>query len=286
MKNMEKTMIEAKVSYYDSSPWTRGEHQFLIRGFALDETMLPVMIHHGEKRAYPWPWLFIWFATPVTVRKESGELVSCENSLMVWRPGKTHCYGNENGAWMHSWLIADSPDLERMLDKWPIPTGVPVHVDAGPVFETYLPLLRQELADEGDEFCLKNLLQLFIYNLHRCCKRNLAPVPARVREMVLYLQKNLQKNLTVEGVAAHFGLSAPHFAALFREYYHKSPMSYLNSLRMNRAARLLSLYPYTCKEIALQTGFRDSLYFSRRFHHYWGVSPRDYRKKEEEKSPD
>ena len=104
--------------------------------------------------------------------------------------------------------------------------------------------------------------------------------------MELYLQKNLQKNLTVEGVAAHFGLSAPHFAALFREYYHKSPMSYLNSLRMNRAARLLSLYPYTCKEIALQTGFRDSLYFSRRFHHYWGVSPRDYRKKEEEKSPD
>ena len=47
---------------------------------------------------------------------------------------------------------------------------------------------------------------------------------------------------------------------------------------MEQAAKLLRLYPYSCKEIAVFSGFHDPLYFSRRFHQFWGMSPREYRK--------
>ncbi len=278
MKNMEKTMNESKLSYYDTRPWNGNGNHFLIRGFALHEKMPPVMIRHGEKRAYPWPWLFMSFTDSAFLRLETGERVPCGNTLMVWRPGQAHCYGNESAPWTHSWMIVDCPGLEELLHSRPIPLGRPEPIDASPIFEKYLPLLYGELtAGQKDEFYLKTVFQLFLYDLHRLAGNASARVPPRIREMEEYLARNLHRDLTVDTAAAHFGISAPHFSALFREFHHEGPMHYLNTLRMNRAVRLLTLSPYRCKEIAEMTGFRDPLYFSRKFHQFWGISPREYR---------
>ncbi len=281
-KNMEKTMPTTQLSSYDSiTPWQAPGKEFHIRGFALREEMPPVMIHHGEKRAYPWPWLLVFFNDPVRINPGTPEEIVCEESLMIWPPGARHHYGNETRNWTHSWMIVDFPEMEQLLKSHPLPVGSPLRTDADRLFARYLPLFHEEGAlAEPDLFFQKNLLQLFLYELHRQCKHNYQPIPHRIQEMERYLRTHIREELTLEGVAAHFGLSTPHFAALFREQYRVSPMQYLNTLRMNKAARLLRLYPYSCKEVAERTGFGDPLYFSRRFRQFWGVSPRDYRNRE------
>ncbi len=272
-------MSESLLSYYNSRcPWGMPGREFLIRGFALRETMPPVIVHNGEKAAYPWPWLFIFFEDPVILNPGTPEAAECERSLMIWPAGAAHHYGNEVRKWTHSWMIVDFPEMEQFLKNRPLPVGAPFRTDAGRLFAKYLPMFHGELTVETpDSFFLKNLLQLFLYDLHRACRSDAAPVPQRVREMEQYLAEHLAEVLTVPALAAEFGLSAPHVTALFREFCRTSPMARLNALRMNRAARLLSLYPYSCKEIAELTGFRDALYFSRRFRQFWGMSPRDYR---------
>ncbi len=244
--------------------------------------MVPGVVRNGEKRAYPWPWLLVFFHSPAKLNAGTTEEVDCGESLMIWPPGAPHRYGCMTQEWCHSWLILDDPELEQFLERYPLPIGVPLRTDAGRLFNRYLPLLLEETGlPQPDLFFQKNLLQLFFYDLHRQCKHNYRPVPHRVQEMELYLRGHLKEALSLETVAAHFGVSAPHFSALFREYFHMSPIHYLNTLRLNKAARLLQLYSLSCKEVAEQTGFQDQLYFSRRFRQFWGVSPSEYRAREQ-----
>ena len=158
-------------------------------------------------------------------------------------------------------------------------------VDAGTIFIRYLGMFQEELKkDSGDFFFQQNLLQLFLYDLYRQSKRNFVPIPQRLWEMEQYLSSHLREDLTMEELASRFGITTPHFRALFRKHFNAAPMHYLHVLRLNKAARLLQFYPYSCKEVAEMTGFRDPLYFSRCFRRFWGVAPSDYREHAKERT--
>ncbi len=277
---MDETMIEPHISFYDNhTPWGPAVgRNFQIRGFAYRETMPRGMVCNGDKAGYPWPWLLIFFHDPATVVLEDVRADVAENSLMVWPAGASHHYGNAGREWTHSWLIVDFPEMSQFQKNYPLPVGRPFCISADAIFARYLGILQDEFRrDATDLFFQQNLLQLFLYDLHRWCKLNFVSIPERLLEMERYLSSHLQEELTAESIAAHFGITAPHFRSLFRKYFHSSPMQYLNTLRQNKAARLLRFYPYSCKEIAEMTGFRDPLYFSRCFRRFWGTSPSEYR---------
>ena len=280
---MEKTALNTELSFYDSlTPWNSEQKRFLIRGFALNERMAPMLVHHGEKTEYPWPWLIVCFEDRVTLDSGWKHESSWEKAVMIWPPGSVHRYGSLEHSWRHSWLIVEAPELGEILAEYGLPIGAPFRLDAGRIFAKYLTLLHEELMQyQPDEPFLKGVLRLFLYELHRLRRDRREQIPARVLEMKLYLAEHLDEELSVETVAARFDLSAAHFSALFRRHYHVTPMRYLNLLRMNQAARLLRFYPFSCKEVAARTGFRDPLYFSRCFRRFWGVSPQTFRAREE-----
>ena len=96
-------MINQKISFYDNTtPWEDADQKFLIRGLALNEVMLPTLIRHGEKTAYPWPWLLVFFDDPVVLNAGTPDEVSCEKSVMLWPPRSSHKYGNSTTSWNHS----------------------------------------------------------------------------------------------------------------------------------------------------------------------------------------
>ena len=64
---------------------------------------------------------------------------------------------------------------------------------------------------------------------------------------------------------------------LFKKDMGVSIFSYLNELRMKRAAELLlQRSDRYIKEIAAEVGIDDPFYFTRRFKEYYGVSPKEY----------
>ncbi len=279
---MDKTKMDPHFSFYDNrTPWNPGTgREFLIRGFAYRETMPQGMVHHGEKATYPWPWLLVYFHDPATVMLKKERVDCAPGTLMVWPPGAFHHYGNKERGWEHSWLIFEFSEMAQFQKNYPLPAGKPFPVDADAAFARYFGMFQEELRREfQDLFFQRNVLQLFLYDLYRLCNLNFVSIPKRVLEMEQYLAVHLKEELTAETIATHFGITAPHFRALFRQYFHSAPMDYLNTLRLNKAARFLQLYPYSCKEVAEMTGFRDPLYFSRRFRNFWGVSPSEYKER-------
>jgi transcriptional regulator GlxA family with amidase domain len=106
--------------------------------------------------------------------------------------------------------------------------------------------------------------------------RDLAPETfRRVRE---YVDAHLGSRLNVHALSRIVGLSASQFSRTFHKAVGVSPHRYVVQCRVIRARELLATTRLSLTEIALTIGFADHSHFSRRFHEFTGVPPREFRK--------
>ena len=98
-----------------------------------------------------------------------------------------------------------------------------------------------------------------------------------IAKSVSYMESNFTEFLTVEEIAKVSHLSPRHFSRLFTSSYHTTPGNYILSLRMQHAGGLLKNSTHSISQVAFQSGFNDSSYFSRQFRKFYGVTPREYR---------
>lgn len=94
---------------------------------------------------------------------------------------------------------------------------------------------------------------------------------------VAYMEQNYCENITLDFLASQAGFSVRHFTRLFQNAYHTPPSAYLMKLRLQKASSLLSGSSLSISEVAFQSGFEDSNYFTRQFKKHFGVTPSQYR---------
>jgi AraC-like DNA-binding protein len=93
-----------------------------------------------------------------------------------------------------------------------------------------------------------------------------------------FITQNLNRNLTLEDIAAEAGFSATHFSRLFKKRYGMAVNEYIIGRRIAKAQLLLAQTALTVKEISYKCGFSDQLYFSRMFKKKLKITPVDFRK--------
>jgi AraC-like DNA-binding protein len=76
------------------------------------------------------------------------------------------------------------------------------------------------------------------------------------------------------------GYAEDYIRAHFKKITGKTPVEYLNELRINHAKTLINIYQNSTPliDISLNCGFDDYIYFSRKFKQIVGVSPATYKK--------
>ena len=134
--------------------------------------------------------------------------------------------------------------------------------------------------DQGWRGTLESTLALItqlIYDLTAETTRN--PLTTRLRD---HLIRNLSNpNLSTESLASHFGYSPDYLRRIFKKEFGMSPMEFLWERRLHRGGELLINMPqYSVEEISLMCGFTDRFYFSRFFKKRKGLSPKQYKAKE------
>ncbi len=93
-----------------------------------------------------------------------------------------------------------------------------------------------------------------------------------------YMKKNCHKNLTLQEVSEHIGISPNYLSSLFKKQLKEGFVEYLTKLRIQKAKDLLFETNLKLYEIAIETGFSDEAYFSRTFKKYTGKSPIYFRR--------
>lgn len=96
--------------------------------------------------------------------------------------------------------------------------------------------------------------------------------------LLVFIQANLDRDLSLEALARRVRLSPFHFHRLFRSVVGETVKQYTHRLRLERAANLLIVREATILEVALDSGFGNHETFSRAFRRRFEVTPAAYRR--------
>ena len=159
-----------------------------------------------------------------------------------------------------SFTPSDTEQVKNMFSslekKWNIPSPC-YRLDCKREFLTLLSFLTKDFASVTCRYDSKN----------------------RIFKINEYIAQNANNpNFKIHDVAQNFHLSETHLRRIFELEFGMSPMSYLCSVRLERAKyMLLSQKDMTIQDIAESCGYSSVYYFSNTFRQKTGVSPSEYR---------
>jgi AraC family transcriptional regulator len=102
---------------------------------------------------------------------------------------------------------------------------------------------------------------------------------SRINRVIDYIETNLSENLSLDELACIANFSKFHFNRIFHSLTGESLFTFIQRLRLEKAAGLLASRPdMNVTEIALECGFSGSASFSKSFRSFFGTSPSQWRK--------
>ena len=100
----------------------------------------------------------------------------------------------------------------------------------------------------------------------------------RLRPVIEYISEHFAEKIYIETLSDMITVSADYFTKMFKESMGKTPIDYINALRINKAMQLLSETDMPVNEISDSLGFSNPNYFHKIFKQYMVTSPLVYRK--------
>lgn len=101
----------------------------------------------------------------------------------------------------------------------------------------------------------------------------------RIAPALKYIDNNYMHNISIDDLSKVCHLSQTYFRSIFHEIMGKSPLEYLNGIRIINACHLLRTSNLPIIEIASEIGFQSLSSFNRNFIKIVNITPREYRKK-------
>ena len=100
----------------------------------------------------------------------------------------------------------------------------------------------------------------------------------RLRPIITYISEHYKEKIYIETMAEMITVSPDYFTKMFKDSIGKTPIDYINALRINRAMQMLATTDTSVNDISDQLGFSNSNYFHKIFKQYMDTSPAAYRK--------
>ncbi len=204
------------------------------------------------------------------------EEVSAGQCILV-SPGAIHCYGPMPGKTYQEDTINFSGPLAEMLFKSGVFTDGKFECGS---FRALLEIVKY-LSDPSDHSQLNAVFQLqqFLYELYnkRFRKHGQERYP-EIDELVKMLREQPDRWWNIDEMAEYCNMSDDQFRRVFRQRVGMLPKVYIDRLKMNQAAAMLTNGNLKIAEIAEVLGYTDQFHFSRRFRKIIGLSPGEYRR--------
>lgn len=119
---------------------------------------------------------------------------------------------------------------------------------------------------------------------YRACKRcqpksDHSPHIELVKNVIAFLVNHYKQKLELQDIANHVGVSSYYLERLFKQETSETPRTYLEKIRVDKAAHLLKSTDRTNLEISYEMGFQSPSNFYRVFRRLKNCSPSEYRRK-------
>lgn len=98
-----------------------------------------------------------------------------------------------------------------------------------------------------------------------------------IERVQAFISSNYAEDLSLDYLAGHFYVNASYLSAMFSRKSGQTITAYLRSVRMERAAELLSHSRLSIAEVGSSVGYDNYHHFMRLFKSYFHVTPTEYR---------
>ncbi len=201
-----------------------------------------------------------------------GQVIDVEKGMIVVRPPNT----------LHGSMSYDNLQYLAILGK----SDELTHIDTPIIFKDNergdgFSLLQMIFANRnGDQEYFNSLCLAFIHFVLTNVKVT-NPIEKTVNMIKSQMSTKFHDSVfNVTELLNQSGYAEDYIRSHFKRLVGKTPVEYLTELRINHAKTLINIYQNSAPliEIALNCGFDDYIYFSRKFKKVVGVSPNAYKK--------
>ena len=132
---------------------------------------------------------------------------------------------------------------------------------------------------------IEGYLQLFLAKLLRQYHNRMSEpdYPQHFMQLLSYIDERLvaEELVSIQDLSEHVQLSRSRIFQLFDEYAGQSPISYMNSKRIEQAKQKLKQSDIPITQLAHEMGYSSSQHFATMFKRMTGMTPREFRKLDE-----
>lgn len=105
----------------------------------------------------------------------------------------------------------------------------------------------------------------------------LNPEMERFSVVLDFIREHYKEKIMIKTLSDLLDLDVVYFSNSFARIFGMPPSQYIINVRLEAAKRLLTFTGKKIREIALESGFENEMYFSRLFRQKTGVTPGEYR---------
>jgi len=166
--------------------------------------------------------------------------------------------------------------IERILDlkyyKLPLSSQDLIHL-----FVSYFKK-SLNLSEEGSEEALSALKSIIRIILLEAAEKNTTHFPEKLLACIRFIQANPHVTIKSPTIAEFSQSNSRYFSKYFKKYIGISIQAYIDQVKLSVSKQLLIEKQYSVKETAYELGFSDPFVFSKKFKHYFGISPNEFKK--------
>ncbi|MBA4493829.1 helix-turn-helix domain-containing protein [Paenactinomyces guangxiensis] len=100
----------------------------------------------------------------------------------------------------------------------------------------------------------------------------------RIKQVLQYIEQHYSEKISIRELARIIQMSEGHFSRFFKSVVRMTPVEYMNTLRINRAAKLLRETDRRIIDISMDVGFDNPSYFIKIFKQQKKCTPSQFRK--------
>lgn len=215
---------------------------------------------------------------------KSKEYIIEPGDLLLFNPRDNHACEQIDGQTLDYRCINIQPEIMskaafEIMGKADQPyftTQVIAHSELVPLLkELHLMIMQEERDFQKEEIFFFLLEQLMEEYTEQEGPPVISEQSTAVQAICEFLEKNYSKNITLDQLSALTGWSKYYLLRSFTKHKGISPYSYLETIRIDKAKKLLEqgVRPI---DAALQTGFTDQSHFSNFFKKFIGLTPKQY----------
>ena len=200
-------------------------------------------------------------------------------------PGQITTYrADEEAPWEYVWLEFDGLRAHESLNLAGISGARPVYTPRSPKDGRLLQEQMMYIVNHSDASVIHLIGHGYLF-LDRLVQSSAGRQEGRerrlrdfyIKEALVFIDRNYQRDISIEEIAEVCGLNRSYFGKIFRDAVGKSPQEFLISYRMTKAAELLKLTELSINDISNAVGYPNQLHFSRAFKKTYGIPPRQWR---------